>query len=116
MAGFFDDWKNKHVGMSGYVSAEERDKIIENETVFQITDVVLEPEAKYGPRFLLSIFLEGEPRKLTFSSTAVPSRAGMLTDMVDYFANGEAGLTMVTLTRLDPTDNRSAVFINPVTE
>lgn len=86
-------------GGGGYLSPDEKDELIANETPFDVTAVRFEEENKYGPRFVVTLTLpdpatgDNETRMVGFPrGSGVTSRDDLLQAMIDdHFGAGEKG-------------------------
>lgn len=84
--GFFDEYKDQGSG-EGFLSKAEKDLMIEEGVGFSVTSVS-SANTQYGPRWVLGIEVEGEPRLIGFSKGKVFSRDRMLTALSDHLDNG----------------------------
>ena len=70
-----------------FVSKEEKEVLIEEETPLVFTSVSFGP-SKYGERFIAVTEIEGEERAIGFPAGTVESRDAMLRDLQTYLAEG----------------------------
>ncbi len=101
--GFFSEYKE--VG-GNYVKAEEKQVLMDNGIPFQIVDIVVDDENKYGPRFIAKVLLpnvetgEDEERAIGFPKGTVESRDRMLNQMSSYLERDDAEPVMVKLEQI----------------
>lgn len=112
MAKFFDEYKdNRPEGESdgdlgAFLSGKEKEVLIEEGTAFAITGIT-SSETKYGPRWILQVTIEDEPRALGFAKGKVPSRDRMLVALSTHLTNGgEIPMTKIVL------NGRSQVLVD----
>lgn len=94
-------------GGGGYLSPDEKEELIANETPFDVTSVRHEAENKYGPRFVVTLVLpdpatgDNETRMVGFpQGSGVTSRDDLLTAMIDdHFGAGETDAIPCILTK-----------------
>ena len=90
MAGkFFTEFKDERDDgdSSAFLSAAEKQLLIDEGVAFPITSVS-SANTQFGPRWILGIEVEGEPRMLGFSKGKVFSRDRMLVALEAHFDNG----------------------------
>jgi hypothetical protein len=93
----FWDTHDAGSGGGGYLSPEEKEELVVNETPFDVTAVRYEPENKFGPRFVVTLVLpdpttgDPETRMVGFhAESGVTSRNDLLQAMIDdHFGPGE---------------------------
>ena len=96
--GFFDEYVDD-APSSVYVSGGEKETLLADGTVFNITAVTFDPEGGYddNDRYVLDIVLADENRKLSFQAGSVDSRDKMLASMADFIErSGEAVAVKLT--------------------
>lgn len=99
-AGFFAEYKE--VG-GNFVKADEKQVLMDNGIPFQVIDIVVDDENKYGPRFIAKVLLPdpetGEPaeRAIGFPKGTVESRDRMLNQMGAYLERDDAEPVIVKL-------------------
>lgn len=104
---FFDNYKSTAEG-GKYLSGDEKQVLIDNGVVFDITALTWEPENQYGARFVAFVTIppangDGEPMeaKIPFPfGTNVDSRDNMLKAMQEYFDKEDAKPVSVKLTKV----------------
>lgn len=112
---FFDNYED--AGPGNWVSADEKDAIIENGIPFKIIAVTYEEEGKYGDRFVLRIELpnpetgEEEERLMGYGAGTVESRDRMLRSMKSYLEDADAVPPEVKIERIG-----RAVIIRPAAD
>lgn len=85
---FFDEYKD--IGGGEYVSADEKQVLIDNGIPFQMTDVVYQEESKFGERFVARVLLpdpdtgEEEERLISFGVGTVESRDRLLRALAEW--------------------------------
>lgn len=107
MADFFDGYKSTAEG-GKYLSADEKQVLIDQGVVFEITALTHDPENQYGPRWVAFAVIpspekDGEPleTKIPFpTGSGVDSRDNMLTAMNEYFGKEDANPVKVKLTKV----------------
>lgn len=107
MPDFFDGYKSTAEG-GKYLSAEEKQVLIDNGVVFEITALTYDPENQYGPRWVAFVTIppaeeggEALDAKVAFpTGSGVDSRDNMLTAMNEYFGKEDAEPTKVKLTKV----------------
>ena len=86
-------WDTHEVSSGGgYLSPDEKQALVDSGEPFDITGVRFEAENKYGPRYVVTLTLEGETRMVGFpKGSGVTSRDDILQAMIDdHFGVGEA--------------------------
>lgn len=104
---FFDNYKSTAEG-GKWISADEKQVLIDNGVVFDITALTLDPENQYGPRFVSFVTIpnpkEGEEPlegKISFPiDSGVDSRDNMLRAMQEYFGKDDSNPVSVKLTKV----------------
>lgn len=93
---FWDDYKDLSGG-GEWINAEEKQVIAENGIPVTVTNVVFDPQNKYGERYVLFLLVpnpetgDDEERKLGFpSGSGAESRDRMLNGMAAYFEGDDA--------------------------
>lgn len=81
--GFFDTYRDEGGGQ--FLSAEEKELLIDEGVAFPVTSVA-SSESEFGPRWVVGIELEGEPRLVGFSRGKVFSRDRLLEALQGYLA------------------------------
>lgn len=101
---FFDSYTDLGGGGS-YITAAEKQFLIENGVAFEITGLTFDPENQYGPRWVAFIKApnqegEVEERKVGFPhGTGAGSRDAMLDAMSKYLQSDEAQPVKVKLSK-----------------
>lgn len=93
----FWDTHDAGSGGGGYLTPDEKDELVKTEAEFEITNVRLDEENKYGPRFVVTLVLpdpatgDNETRMVGFPiGSGVTSRDDLLQAMIDdHFGAGE---------------------------
>lgn len=116
MSSFFDEYID--IGGSGgaWMSAAEKQVLIENGIPFQITEVADDDQNQYGPRYVLFVKVpdpetgEDEERKIGFAKVThdedgkieagVESRDRMLVQMQEYLSRDGSEPVTVKLTKI----------------
>lgn len=96
--GFFNEYVDDSPG-SVYVTGDEKEQLIADGTVFDITGVTFDPEGGFddNDRYVLDITLAGTERKLSFQAGSVDSRDRMLAAMDEFIQrSGEAVAVKLT--------------------
>lgn len=107
MPGFFDNYKSTAEG-GKYISGDEKQVLIDQGVVFEITGLTLDPENQYGPRYVAFVTIPsaeegGEPLegKIPFpTGSGVDSRDTMLAAMKEYFGEDDSEPVKVKLTKV----------------
>lgn len=88
--GFFDTYEDEG-GDKTYVTSAEKAALKENGTSFVITGVEFQKGQGYkgSDRYLLTITLDDEARKLSFGTGTVDSRDRMLGAMAEFAAEND---------------------------
>lgn len=101
---FFDEYKE--IG-GNWVSADEKQVLMDNGIPFEIQDVVEDDHNQYGPRFVAHVLLpnpetgENEERVIGFPKGTVESRDRMLSQMQEYLErDGDKEPVMVKLEKV----------------
>lgn len=96
--GFFDTYEDEG-GDKTYVTSAEKATLIENGTSFSVNGVEFQKGQGYkgADRYLLTITLEGEDRKLSFGTGTVDSRDRMLGAMAEFLATDGATAPVVRI-------------------
>lgn len=85
---FFDTYRD--IGGGAYVSADEKQVLIDNGIPFQVTDVVYQEESKFGERFVTRVLLpdpetgDTEERLMSFGAGTVESRDRLLRALAEW--------------------------------
>lgn len=102
---FFDSYKDLGGGGT-YLKSDEKQFLIENGVVFEITGLAMDEENQYGPRFVAFCAIpnadSGEPedKKISFPvGSGAESRDSMLRAMEKYLADEGAEPVRVKLTK-----------------
>ncbi len=122
--GFWDTQDAVSDGKPRFLSGDEKEDLAKAGTPFTITAVEFEvgksdenPNGnKYGDRFVLTIDLDGEDRRLGFTigidpqtgESYTPARDKQLADMTEYLATGEGAIDPTKLVKVG-----RAYFLNP---
>lgn len=107
MAGFFDGYKSTAEG-GNYLKSDEKQVLIDQGVIFEITGLTHDPENQYGPRWVAFAVIPspeegGEPleTKIAFpTGSGVDSRDNMLTAMAEYFGKDDSEPVKVKLTKV----------------
>lgn len=110
MGKFFDSYTDE--GGGAFLSKEEKQVLIEEETRFPIISVSGPTETKYGPRFVVGVEIEGETRLIGFKQGVVFSRDRMLTAMQEHLEGEDAEPPEVILA----LNGRSQILVDPDAE
>ncbi len=92
--GFFDSYSDEGGG-GLFLSKDEKQILIDEGVPFDIVAIDIEDDKKFEQkkRYVLTIDLEGETRKLGFGRGSVFSRDRLLDAMIQHFADGGASVT-----------------------
>jgi hypothetical protein len=115
----FWDTHDAGSGGGGYLSPDEKDELISNETPFDVTAVRYEKENKFGPRYVVTLVLpdpttgDNETRMVGFpAESGVVSRNDLLQAMIDdHFGAGETDGIPCILTK-----GGQAILLKPAPE
>jgi hypothetical protein len=88
-AGFFDTYEDEGFDGSAFLTKAEKEVLIEEGVAFPVTSVHA-AESKFGPRWIVGVEIEGEPRLVGFSRGMVFSRDRLLVALEDYLAEDGA--------------------------
>lgn len=104
MGKFFEDFekaeeeRRRAIKESGggavFLSKAEKELLISDGVAFRITNVKQEPENKFGPRYVVTVELEGESRKVGFGKGSVFTRDRMLEYIKEMLDAGAEPPTM----------------------
>lgn len=85
--GFKDEYPQDTSG-APYLTGDEKDALLASGDVFTITAVRFDPKGGFdnADRYVLSIILGDEERRLSFQAASVDSRDRNLANMADYLA------------------------------
>ena len=99
--GFFDEYEKKEQerrdsgeGGSVFLSSSEKKVLIDEGVPFVVTAVENDPQNKFGPRYIVSVEIDGDARKAGFGKNSVFSRDRMLEYIQEMLEQGAEPPTM----------------------
>jgi hypothetical protein len=104
--GFYDEFVD--TGGGNFIGKEEKAELIESATPLPVNRVI-KGESKFGPRYVLTVSLDGEDRALSFTAGSVESRDRMLDALQGYLADNEGETVNVVMVKV----GQSVILKNP---
>jgi len=92
--GFWDTHDPTNYSGSEYLSTEEKDELVESGKGFAITEVA-EEVGRYGEKFVVTVDLDGESRKISFTKGSIQGRDVFLGDAQAHLKNGDDPIPVV---------------------
>jgi hypothetical protein len=71
-----------------FLSEADTERLIDEETPLEITEVEHDPAGKFGPRYLVRLLVDGQPVVKSFQTGSVEGRDDLLADMKTHLEAG----------------------------
>jgi len=103
---FFDEYKDIGAIGGDYLTAAEKQVIIDEGIPFEITDILDDDESQYGARFVCVVNVpdpesgDEASRKWSFTKSTVESRDRMLVQMQEYLKQDDSQPVLVKVEKV----------------